>query len=116
MTHLQIEHFGGRVEALAEKWETARKLAQFTRAGDRSAGGPPVWVPFGKKISSGNVDKNFKALSNTAAAGNSLAEANLTDAEKDSEFDSQRQAIIEEAAKQGWVLQSSSSDLISDQV
>ena len=96
-----IEHLGGRVEALAEKWETARKLAQFTRAGDRSGGGPPAWVPFGKKISGGNVDKNFKALSNNAAAGNSIAENNnLNEAEKETEFDSQRQGAIEEAARQ----------------
>jgi tudor domain-containing protein 3 len=88
----QLEVVGGRVEFLAEKWETARKLAQFTRAKNvAGAGGPPTWVPFGKKIKDSSVEKQFKELK---------AEKEDEDKE-DTEFDSQRQDAVEEALKQG---------------
>lgn len=61
--HLEV--LGGKVEALVEKWEISRKLAQFTRAQNTGVeGGPPPWVPFGKNIGQ-VVDRGFKALTGT---------------------------------------------------
>ena len=54
-------------------------------------GGPPPWIPFGKKIIK-VVDqvKNFKALADKEKATN-----------ENSEFEAQRKDAIAEAAKQG---------------
>ncbi len=102
--HLEV--LGGRVEPLVEKWEISRKLAQFTRAKPSGPGGPPPWVPFGKKVhhqqkqkEQQETDKNFKAM---ATAGGGTKEKEDKDQSKASEeFNSQRQDAIEEAAKQG---------------
>ncbi len=105
--HLEV--LGGRVEPLVEKWEISRKLAQFTRAKPSGPGGPPPWVPFGKKVhqqkqkEQQEADKNFKAMT---TAGGSSAKEKDKDKDKDQskaseEFNVQRQDAIEEAAKQG---------------
>ena len=56
-------------------------------------GGPPPWIPFGKKIIKGGVetDKNFKALGASKEASDKEA----------SEFEAQRQDAIAEAARLG---------------
>lgn len=56
-------------------------------------GGPPPWIPFGKKIVKGGVetDKNFKSLS---------VSKDSTDKET-TEFEAQRQDAIAEAARLG---------------
>lgn len=111
---------GGKVPNLVEKWElnrvsekmikkkksriaykkekmvtTARflalqKLAVHSRLRSVEEGGPPPWIPFGKKIIKGGVDKdkNFKALGK--------------DSDKEAtEFEAQRQDAIAEAARLG---------------
>ena len=50
-----VKVLGGKVESLFSKWEISQKLAQFTklrssRPQEGAEGGPPSWIPFGKKI------------------------------------------------------------------
>jgi len=57
-----VKVLGGKVEALYSKWEISQKLAQFTklrsaRPQDGADGGPPSWIPFGKKIVQEKIDK-----------------------------------------------------------
>ncbi|KAK2584759.1 hypothetical protein KPH14_007085 [Odynerus spinipes] len=82
---------GGRVSSLIEKWELNKKLAHHSRVRPAEEGGPPPWIPFGKKIiKTSDKDKNFKAL----------AEKEKTSKEN-AEFEAQRKDAIAEAAKQG---------------
>ncbi|XP_011297634.1 tudor domain-containing protein 3 [Fopius arisanus] len=82
---------GGKVPALIEKWELNRKLAVHSRMRSADEGGPPPWIPFGKKIVKiTEQDRNFKALADKDAAP-----------KDNSEFEAQRQAAVAEAAKQG---------------
>lgn len=82
---------GGRVSNLVEKWELNKKLAHHSRVRSAEEGGPPPWIPFGKKIIKiSDKDKNFKAL----------AEKEKTSKEN-AEFEAQRKDAIAEAAKQG---------------
>ncbi|KAK0167340.1 hypothetical protein PV327_004750 [Microctonus hyperodae] len=82
---------GGKVPHLVEKWELNRKLATHTRVRSSDEGGPPQWIPFGKKILRPKEnDKQFKAL----------AEKEST-AKDNSEFEAQRRDAIIEAARQG---------------
>ncbi|XP_063991401.1 tudor domain-containing protein 3 [Diachasmimorpha longicaudata] len=82
---------GGKVPTLIEKWELNRKLAVHTRVRSAEEGGPPPWIPFGKKIIKiAEQDKNFRALADKDAP-----------AKDNSEFEAQRQAAVAEAAKQG---------------
>lgn len=82
---------GGVVPNLIEKWELNRKLASHKRVRSSDEGGPPPWIPFGKKIIRLNEqDKHFKALSEKESAG-----------KDNSEFEAQRQDAIAEAARQG---------------
>ncbi|XP_043289777.1 tudor domain-containing protein 3 [Venturia canescens] len=81
---------GGKVPNLVEKWELNRKLATHSRLRSVEEGGPPPWIPFGKKIIKGGIekDKNFKALGK--------------DSDKETtEFEAQRQDAIAEAARLG---------------
>ncbi|KAK7474270.1 hypothetical protein BaRGS_00034513 [Batillaria attramentaria] len=89
LTNKNARVLGGRVAALVESWELKRKLAQQSRAGIHSEGGPPEFVAFGKKISSVEAPRrdNFK----------SLQASKQTKVEEDSEFQQQRQATIAEA-------------------
>ncbi|XP_015593361.1 tudor domain-containing protein 3 isoform X2 [Cephus cinctus] len=81
---------GGKVPNLLEKWELNKKLALHTRVRSMDEGGPPSWIPFGKKIIKlSEQDKNFKAL------------ADKEKATKEDEFEAQRKDAIAEAAKQG---------------
>ena len=59
-----LKVLGGKVEGITDKWEVQRKLMNFTRrsthsggkldqSGDSSGGGPPPWIPFGRKINMG---------------------------------------------------------------
>lgn len=91
-----IKVIGGRVEALAGKWEIGQQLAQFSKIRstgpqEGAEGGPPAWIPFGKKITRAEAgDKDFKALGDQSAAAGSKENA---------EFDSQRKDAILEATK-----------------
>ncbi|KAL8566715.1 hypothetical protein ACOMHN_050363 [Nucella lapillus] len=82
---------GGHVPNLVESWQLKRKLAQQSRVGIQSEGGPPPFMPFGKKVSASKVEvprrDDFKSL----AAGSQAEE------EENSEFQQQRQATIAEA-------------------
>lgn len=54
-------------------------------------GGPPPWIPFGKKIIKvSEHDKNFKALAEKEKSS-----------KENTEFEAQRKDAIAEAAKQG---------------
>ncbi|XP_035722921.1 tudor domain-containing protein 3-like [Vespa mandarinia] len=82
---------GGRVSSLVEKWELNKKLAHHSRVRSAEEGGPPPWIPFGKKIIKiSDRDKNFKAI----------AEKDKSSKEN-AEFEAQRKDAIAEAAKQG---------------
>ncbi|XP_076446340.1 tudor domain-containing protein 3-like [Babylonia areolata] len=89
LTNKNARLLGGRVPSLVESWELKRKLAQQSRLGIQSEGGPPPFVPFGKKIATVEAPRrdNFK----------SLAASKQTKEEDDSEFLQQRQATIAEA-------------------
>jgi len=66
-------------------------LALHTRVRSAEEGGPPPWIPFGKKIIKvSEQDKNFKALVEKEKTG-----------KENSEFETQRKDAIAEAAKQG---------------
>lgn len=68
-----------------------QKLALHTRVRSADEGGPPPWIPFGKKIIKvSEQDKNFKALVEKEKTG-----------KENSEFETQRKDAIAEAAKQG---------------
>lgn len=68
-----------------------QKLALHTRVRSVEEGGPPPWIPFGKKIVKIlEHGKNFKAL----------AEKDKVNKEN-TEFEAQRKDAIAEAAKQG---------------
>ncbi|KAH9507786.1 tudor domain-containing protein 3 [Bulinus truncatus] len=83
---------GGRVEGLASTWELKKSLAQqsLTRSSARGEGGPPPFVPFGKKITNDPLPKkdNFKSLGSNK---------DKKTAEEDSEFQQQRQAALNQA-------------------
>ncbi|XP_046748370.1 tudor domain-containing protein 3 isoform X2 [Diprion similis] len=82
---------GGKVPSLVEKWEMNKKLAQHSRVRPAEEGGPPPWIPFGKKIIKiSEQDKNFKALADKERAS-----------KENAEFEAQRKDAIAEAAKQG---------------
>ncbi|CAL7936790.1 unnamed protein product [Xylocopa violacea] len=82
---------GGKVTNLVEKWELNKKLALHTRVRSAEEGGPPPWIPFGKKIIKvSEHDKNFKALAEKEKAS-----------KENAEFEAQRKDAIAEAAKQG---------------
>ncbi|XP_076676138.1 tudor domain containing 3 isoform X3 [Andrena cerasifolii] len=82
---------GGKVTNLVEKWELNKKLALHTRVRSTDEGGPPPWIPFGKKIIKVNEhDKNFKALAEKEKSS-----------KENAEFEAQRKDAIAEAAKQG---------------
>ncbi|XP_029674772.1 tudor domain-containing protein 3 isoform X2 [Formica exsecta] len=86
-----VHILGGKVTNLVEKWELNKKLASHTRVRSTEEGGPPPWIPFGKKIIKvSEQDKNFKAL----------VEKEKTNKEN-TEFEAQRKDAIAEAAKQG---------------
>ena len=116
-----LKVLGGRVESLIEKWETSQKMAKFTRnfarnqpssGSENSSDGPPIWIPFGKKVKSGfnqsannqiqEADRNFKALP-TMASTDQTGNGNSNNAAKENnaEFDSQRQDLIKEATAKG---------------
>lgn len=67
-----------------------QKLALHTRARSAEEGGPPPWIPFGKKIKVSEQDKNFKALAEKEKPN-----------KENTEFETQRKDAIAEAAKQG---------------
>lgn len=72
-------------------WYFIQKLAQHTRVRPAEEGGPPPWIPFGKKIVKiSEQDKNFKALADKERAS-----------KENAEFEAQRKDAIAEAAKQG---------------
>ncbi|XP_071560988.1 tudor domain-containing protein 3 isoform X1 [Temnothorax nylanderi] len=82
---------GGKVASLVEKWELNKKLASHTRVRSADEGGPPPWIPFGKKIVKvSEQDKNFKALAEKEKPS-----------KENTEFEAQRKDAIAEAAKQG---------------
>ncbi|TGZ32543.1 Tudor domain-containing protein 3 [Temnothorax longispinosus] len=82
---------GGKVASLVEKWELNKKLASHTRVRSAEEGGPPPWIPFGKKIVKvSEQDKNFKALAEKEKPS-----------KENTEFEAQRKDAIAEAAKQG---------------
>ncbi|XP_068971756.1 tudor domain-containing protein 3-like isoform X2 [Bombus flavifrons] len=82
---------GGKVTNLVEKWELNKKLALHTRMRSMEEGGPPPWIPFGKKIIKvSEHDKNFKALAEKEKSS-----------KENTEFEAQRKDAIAEAAKQG---------------
>ncbi|XP_050583231.1 tudor domain-containing protein 3 isoform X1 [Bombus affinis] len=82
---------GGKVTNLVEKWELNKKLALHTRMRSTEEGGPPPWIPFGKKIIKvSEHDKNFKALAEKEKSS-----------KENTEFEAQRKDAIAEAAKQG---------------
>ncbi|XP_017762521.1 PREDICTED: tudor domain-containing protein 3 isoform X1 [Eufriesea mexicana] len=82
---------GGKVTNLVEKWELNKKLALHTRMRSAEEGGPPPWIPFGKKITKvPEHDRNFKALAEKEKSS-----------KENTEFEAQRKDAIAEAAKQG---------------
>ncbi|KAG7206898.1 hypothetical protein KM043_000795 [Ampulex compressa] len=82
---------GGKVANLVEKWELNKKLASHTRVRSAEEGGPPPWIPFGKKIIKvSEHDKNFKALAEREKS-----------TKENAEFEALRKDAIAEAAKQG---------------
>ncbi|XP_070198620.1 tudor domain-containing protein 3-like [Littorina saxatilis] len=89
LTNRNARLLGGRVNSLVESWELKRKLAQQSRQGIQTEGGPPPFVPFGKKIATVEAPRrdNFKSLQASKQAKE----------EEDSEFQQQRQATIAEA-------------------
>ena len=69
-----IKILGGKVDVLYDKWEVATKLAQFsrlrgTRPQDGAEGGPPAWIPFGKKIT---LDSSADKVTNETLINSSL--------------------------------------------
>ncbi|KAK0052994.1 tudor domain-containing protein 3 [Biomphalaria pfeifferi] len=94
LTNKNTTLLGGRVEGLASTWELKKSLAQqsLTRSSARGEGGPPPFVPFGKKILNDTLPPskkdNFKSLNNTKEKKTS---------EETSEFEQQRQAALNEA-------------------
>ncbi|XP_076175475.1 tudor domain containing 3 isoform X2 [Ptiloglossa arizonensis] len=86
-----VQVLGGKVTNLVEKWELNKKLALHTRVRSTEEGGPPPWIPFGKKIIKvSENDKNFKALAEKEKSS-----------KENVEFEAQWKDAIAEAAKQG---------------
>ncbi|XP_011499067.1 PREDICTED: tudor domain-containing protein 3 [Ceratosolen solmsi marchali] len=86
-----VQVLGGKVASLIEKWELNKKLALHSRVRTVEEGGPPPWIPFGKKIVKIiEHGKNFKALAEKEKF-----------TEENAEFEAQRKNAIAEAAKQG---------------
>ncbi|XP_012283444.1 tudor domain-containing protein 3 [Orussus abietinus] len=86
-----VSILGGKVSNLVEKWELNKKLALHSRVRSMEEGGPPPWIPFGKKIVKvSDQDKNFKALAEKEKVS-----------KENAEFEAQRKDAIAEAAKQG---------------
>lgn len=82
---------GGKVTNLVEKWELNKKLAFHSRVRPAEEGGPPPWIPFGKKIIKiSEHDESFRALAEKEKSNN-----------ENTEFEAQRKDAIAEAAKQG---------------
>lgn len=83
--------YEGKVANLVEKWELNKKLAVHSRVRSADDGGPPPWIPFGKKIMKViDQGKNFKALADKEKS-----------TKENTEFEAQRKDAIAEAAKQG---------------
>ena len=62
-----VKVLGGKVEALYDKWEINQKLAQFSklaRPQDGAGGGPPPWIPFGKKLAQDIKADKVRVLKN----------------------------------------------------
>ncbi|XP_014214829.1 tudor domain-containing protein 3 [Copidosoma floridanum] len=86
-----VQVLGGKVSHMVEKWELNKKLASHSRVRSVEEGGPPPWIPFGKKIIKiMEQGKNLKTLSEKEKPS-----------EENAEFEAQRKNAIAEAAKQG---------------
>ncbi|KAL7290250.1 hypothetical protein TKK_0015952 [Trichogramma kaykai] len=88
--HNIVQCLGGKVVSLVEKWELNKKLASHSRVRPVEEGGPPPWIPFGKKIVKIAEQGKFKALAEKEK-----------EKEENAEFEAQRKNAIAEAAKQG---------------
>ncbi|XP_011190148.1 tudor domain-containing protein 3 [Zeugodacus cucurbitae] len=92
----ELQVLGGRVEAMAEKWELARTMLKYAKSGRRMSGvnGPPPWIPFGKKVENSLTnDRNFKSLQAVGSDGKETKE--------NEEFNAMRNEAIAEASKTG---------------
>ncbi|KAL3878574.1 hypothetical protein ACJMK2_030911 [Sinanodonta woodiana] len=92
LSNKNTKFLGGRVDKLAETWELKKKLAGQPRTNAGSEGGPPPFVPFGKRIPSeqrpqNSRKDNFKSLETSK------------EKKEDDEFEKQRQATIAEVAQ-----------------
>ncbi|XP_052795129.1 tudor domain-containing protein 3-like [Mya arenaria] len=95
LNNKNAKSLGGRVDKLAEGWELKRKLAKQSRATFNTDGGPPLFVPFGQRISTDAYKAqpkrdNFKSLETLKG------DKDKTRAEE-IEFEAQRKATIAEA-------------------
>ncbi|CAH2063091.1 unnamed protein product, partial [Iphiclides podalirius] len=86
LTPSVISILGGKVSHMIEKWELNRSLAKHTRGGIGAEGGPPPWIPFGQRLQTLGMDKQFKSLQDAAKQDNA-------------EFEAQRKGAIAEAQR-----------------
>ncbi|XP_055534260.1 tudor domain-containing protein 3 [Wyeomyia smithii] len=87
-----VSVLGGRVPALADKWEMSRTMAKYAKGGriQLSANGPPPWVGFGEKIQKTvAAERNFK----------SLKAKEKDESKENAEFNALRKDAIAEATK-----------------
>lgn len=90
LTPSVISVLGGKVSHMIEKWELNRSLAKHTRGGIGAEGGPPPWIPFGQRLETLSVDKQFKSLQEASKQDNA-------------EFEAQRKGAIAEAQRMSGV-------------
>ncbi|XP_041358609.1 tudor domain-containing protein 3-like [Gigantopelta aegis] len=97
LSNKNFKFLGGRVDHIAENWEFKMKLAKQNRSNVQSEGGPPLFVPFGKKIQQVVPEVKKEKKENFKSLAVSKEKSEVT------EFDHQRQATIAEAlqAKEG---------------
>ncbi|XP_048887438.1 tudor domain-containing protein 3 [Brienomyrus brachyistius] len=91
----KVAVLGGEVDHMIQKWELQRSLAKHSRSNVGAEGGPPPFLPFGKKhVSKDQVDSKELDQRKTLQVTNSVKTADEND-----EFEKQRIATIAEIAK-----------------
>ncbi|XP_071087007.1 tudor domain-containing protein 3-like isoform X2 [Haliotis cracherodii] len=100
LTNKNFRCLGGKVEKLVETWELKRKLAKQSRSGVQTEGGPPLFVPFGKKMPSNDYNPGHRAPEKKENF-KSLESSKKDKKTEESEFEQQRQATIAEALQEG---------------
>lgn len=99
-----ITVLGGKVATIYEKWEANRAIAKMLTFGartvttDSNSGGPPPWIPFGKKAHHQSEDGDNKSFKSYGAGA---GEKTKQPSKENTEFVSLRNEAIDQAVKMG---------------